>query len=515
MKIQELQLKHFGKFAEKTIPLSDGINILYGENESGKSTIHTFIKSMLFGLERGRGRASLNDTFSQYEPWENSNYYSGKLRFESGGKTFQLSRNFDKYSKKAELFCVDDGETFSVEEGDLEILLSGLSERVYENTVSIGQMRAEPAKELSAELKNFAANYYVSGDMDVDLAAALEKLKERKKAIDREMAAALKDKQAQREWIEQESGYVWRDIHKLQEEYEYLGDEIENRRAKQKKEQDPGVIKETEVRAGRWRIHPIEVLALIIAVALPFMVVPAPWNFLVAIVLFLCSGIYIWNRMKVSKKPVKTESEKILEEITPMEEKVPLERLVGKRELIEEELRDKQIQYSNLQEQLEELDEMSDIFKQQDRKKQAVVLAEEKLKELSSQLRDRLKIQINEKASEIICAFTGGKYTQLLVDEDLKMSVIFEGKKIPIERLSRGTIEQIYLAFRMAVTEVVGQEEYPVILDDTFAYYDDRRLEYTLRWLYENKKQVLIFTCQKREEQALDKMHIIYGREEI
>lgn len=63
----------------------------YGENESGKTTIHTFIKSMLFGLERGRGRASVNDTFSIYEPWENPNYYSGTLRFESGGKNFYWS----------------------------------------------------------------------------------------------------------------------------------------------------------------------------------------------------------------------------------------------------------------------------------------------------------------------------------------------------------------------------------------------------------------------------------------
>ena len=94
MKIQKLNLKHFGKFTDKTIPLSDGVNILYGENESGKSTVHTFIRSMFFGLERGRGRASVNDTFSMYEPWENPNYYSGKLQFKSGGKSFQLERNF-------------------------------------------------------------------------------------------------------------------------------------------------------------------------------------------------------------------------------------------------------------------------------------------------------------------------------------------------------------------------------------------------------------------------------------
>ncbi|MEI3218409.1 MAG: AAA family ATPase [Lachnoclostridium sp.] len=62
MEIQELELKNFGKFTDEKIQLQDGIQLFYGENEAGKSTIHTFIKSMLFGMERGRGRASVNDT---------------------------------------------------------------------------------------------------------------------------------------------------------------------------------------------------------------------------------------------------------------------------------------------------------------------------------------------------------------------------------------------------------------------------------------------------------------------
>ena len=58
MKIQKLELRHFGKFRDRTILLGDGIQLLYGENEAGKTTIHTFIKSMFFGMERGRGRAA-------------------------------------------------------------------------------------------------------------------------------------------------------------------------------------------------------------------------------------------------------------------------------------------------------------------------------------------------------------------------------------------------------------------------------------------------------------------------
>ena len=173
MRICELILKNFGKFTGRSISLSDGIHILYGENESGKSTVHTFIKGMLFGLERGRGRASVNDTFSRYEPWENPNYYAGVLRFEVGGKHFVIDRNFDRYAKIVSVICEEDGEELSVEAGDLEVLLDGLTPLRYDNTISVAQMKSAPGVSLSAELKNYATNYYVTGDSDLDLEGAL------------------------------------------------------------------------------------------------------------------------------------------------------------------------------------------------------------------------------------------------------------------------------------------------------------------------------------------------------
>lgn len=54
---------------------------------------------------------------------KNPNYYSGILKFKSGEKHFRIERNFDKYSKKAELICEEDGEVLSVEDGDLQMLL--------------------------------------------------------------------------------------------------------------------------------------------------------------------------------------------------------------------------------------------------------------------------------------------------------------------------------------------------------------------------------------------------------
>ena len=68
MKLLELHINGFGKIHDRTISFSDGINVIYGRNEAGKSTLHTFIRGMLFGMERGRGRAARNDLYSKYEP---------------------------------------------------------------------------------------------------------------------------------------------------------------------------------------------------------------------------------------------------------------------------------------------------------------------------------------------------------------------------------------------------------------------------------------------------------------
>ena len=68
MEIKELHLGHFGKFHHKKIPFQPGINIIYGSNEAGKSTIHSFIRGMLFGIEKKRGRESKDDLYTKYQP---------------------------------------------------------------------------------------------------------------------------------------------------------------------------------------------------------------------------------------------------------------------------------------------------------------------------------------------------------------------------------------------------------------------------------------------------------------
>lgn len=150
------------------------------------------------------------------------------------------------------------------------------------------------------------------------------------------------------------------------------------------------------------------------------------------------------------------------------------------------------------------------------RKLQAVSLAMERIQQLSAGMQKELGKYLQKKVSDIFCEITGGKYTQVLVDEDFSLSLYQDGRCIPLAQESTGTVEQLYFAFRMAAEELLCREEtLPVFLDDAFAMYDAKRLRQALIWLEKSGRQVFIFTCQDREEKILDELGISYRKTEM
>ena len=84
MQIKEAKIFQFGKLQNQTVTFEPGINVIYGKNEAGKSTLHAFLKAMLFGMEKGRGRSAAGGDYARYTPWHAPSYYAGALRFEVG-----------------------------------------------------------------------------------------------------------------------------------------------------------------------------------------------------------------------------------------------------------------------------------------------------------------------------------------------------------------------------------------------------------------------------------------------
>lgn len=91
------------------------------------------------------------------------------------------------------------------------------------------------------------------------------------------------------------------------------------------------------------------------------------------------------------------------------------------------------------------------------------------------------------------------------------------GKYINANLLSIGTIDQLYLSLRISAMSEISKETMPIILDESFAYYDTERLENILTYLNNNYKnnQILIFSCSHREKEIMDKLKVEYNLIEL
>lgn len=516
MKIERLNLKNFGKFSEKEIVLQKGINVVYGENEMGKSTIHAFLRAMLFGMERGRGRASLTDLFTRYQPLENPNYYAGIMEFESGGRHFLLERHFDKYSKKTILACKDDGEQLSEEQGDLEILLEGMRAGEYENTVSINQKHPEVSADLSRQLKDAAAEYLASGNGEIQLSKALEALDKKKKEVDKQLNQNMQIKKQKREQLENEASYIWRDIHRLSVEIEETQDKLQKSLAENFtniKDEEYYREKLREERAARkkWRVHPMAIVGMFAVLMLCFILLQKPWSYLWAIVIGLACGLFVWNRLKVENKKVVQDPMDTADLLAERKEDIG-EKLKWKVEHLLGLRKEKEIQYSNIQEQLGELESVEEEEKLLNKKRIALELAVKKITNLAEEMRKQLTEKFNDRVSEIMNEITAGAYQKVVLDDALGIRLWRDEHLLIPEQISQGTLEQVFFALRMAAAELLYEEEFPLIFDETFVYYDDNRLGETLEWLARNCGQVILFTCQKREMQIMKERGIDFTR---
>ena len=125
---------------------------------------------------------------------------------------------------------------------------------------------------------------------------------------------------------------------------------------------------------------------------------------------------------------------------------------------------------------------------------------------------------LNNEASDLINGITGGIYNSMSVDENLNVFMNTKTKLVPMEQVSSGTMDQIYLALRLAAARLIqsGPEKMPLIFDDSFVLYDDERLRSALKWLASAVDgQIIMFTCHQREAQVLTAAQIPFHLIEI
>lgn len=243
MIIKEVNIGKFGKLENQKYQFAPRINVIYGANESGKSTLMQFLKAMLFGLEKTRVRKTL-DTYNRYEPWDTPAYFYGSMIFETGQQQFLLERNFYYKEKRARLVNIRDGEELSVEYGDLDMLLGNVSAAAYENTCCIGQEQLLPGRELGVLLEDERSNLAQTGSGDFQLSKALQELEQKRKNAEK----------TRKELEQQRLSH----IHQLEVNQQVLERDIAGLKAQQEKQSTQQGTVQEQVRALQQQMEPVQ-----------------------------------------------------------------------------------------------------------------------------------------------------------------------------------------------------------------------------------------------------------------
>ena len=179
MKIKKLRINAYGNIANKEIDLKNGINIIHGANESGKSTILSYIVNSFYGISKTKDGKDISD-YDKYKPW-NSDEFSGRIAYElDDGEEYEIFRDFKKknpkiYNKNLEditdRFEMDkkEGSKFFIEQ-------IGIDKQMYTSTVVSMQEEVRLDDKNQNILIQKIANLAGSGDDKVSYKNALSKL---------------------------------------------------------------------------------------------------------------------------------------------------------------------------------------------------------------------------------------------------------------------------------------------------------------------------------------------------
>lgn len=629
MIIKDIRLINFGKFHDTEIHFERGLNIVYGENEAGKTTIHTFIRGMLFGIDKQRGKASGKDTYTKYEPWINPEVYRGMMRVENDGKDYRFERNFNKNEKSFRVIDEDLGR--ELDDNEIKQLFRGLDESCYYNTISISQIGSATDKELENILKNYAANLGSTKSMEIDMKQALTSLDAERKEIISENKVGSKesvirdmeetaeeiemskreqdtiiseidlDRSKEAELLAKKQDLAGKDAVRLEEMTKYSArkENLYNEIMQLNHEIDKASRTLTEITAQKGEMEkqleskgiptrevmervsnalnkatniPI-VFALITVVCLGcsigmFMANPELLDFsskgilkigipaglalafLIATIVKFFMNVKSKERLaenlketklimdkldalnnektyterqldnrranlSVAKESLKNLEESELssddysEEIKELDEEyAALKEKIGKEQGV---LEQKQEQDIELEKHIENLKAKLQSIKNAEIEIRALENAKREIEEIAYEVRNSFGRRLNEKASYYMSKITNGKYNNIVIDDNLNVSVNGRNALISSFKLSKGTVEQIYMALRLAAADIIFENDTkPILLDDTFAMYDNKRMGNTMKFMAENLDQVIVFSCHTREKVMADKLGLDY-----
>ena len=613
MKINYLKINGFGKLENKEIKLSENINLIYGNNESGKSTLLKFISGMFYGISKNKNKKEFSD-YEKYKPW-NKDEFSGKIIYQlDNNEQYEVFRDFTKknpiiYNKNGEdiskHFNIDKtkGNEFFYEQTQID-------EETFFSTAMISQKQVVLDNNEQQTLTQKMANILSTGEENISYRKAMEKLnkkqleeigtertnerpiniinskieeiKEEIKEInlekERKNEVAENIKNIEKEILEKNTKIeLIKEIRKHKDKYRIEEEKIKiNKKIIEEENEKINNLKNkinNEQKNKNKKNYLLFIMFLLIIINILLLIFNKNKIFLWTLIAFSIISIFLIifnyrkkiknkNLQKDYKNKIKNEIEIIENNIKNIENKIKnTEREINKNtetekiliknkynknieeidnllnlnsekiniELEETEnvlsasrlkLNTNEIDYKNLEEKENKYVELEEklqgyLQEKEDLKSlnNSIELTKQALENAYKKMKNEITPKFTKNLSEIVEKISAGKYKNVkFMDGEGIIVELENGEYVNANKLSIGTIDQLYLSLRLSAIQEISEENMPIILDEAFAYYDTERLTNILTYLnktYTNK-QIIIFTCSKREQEILEKNNIKY-----
>ena len=185
MKINKIKINSFGKIKEKEIDLNENINIIYGKNEAGKSTLLKFITNSFFGISKNKKGKEISD-YDKYKPWVGEEF-SGRIEYELDNKEkYVIFRDFNKKNPKIYNEQMQDiSKDFNIDKtrgNEFFIEQTKIDEDTFLSTLAINQEEVKLEKSNQNILLQKIANLVGTGEDNVSYKKAIDRLN--KKQLD-------------------------------------------------------------------------------------------------------------------------------------------------------------------------------------------------------------------------------------------------------------------------------------------------------------------------------------------
>lgn len=573
MRINNLRINSFGKLENRDLEFGK-FNLIYGDNEAGKSTLLNYIMHMFYGMNKSKSLKS-NSDYDRFCPW-NSNDFSGQINYDlDDGSNYRVYRDFDK----KETFIYDKNNTeisnlFSVDKklGNQFLLDQIMLDRdLLEKTFVINQNSLKVLKNDRDELIQKISNLIESGSEEI----SYEKLQ--KKLGNLQLENVGSDRSSDRPYniakekfekngaeinylknVNDDKYLINKKISDIDEKIEINSEKIESVNIAKNKFKEFNLINEKIKLKEEYyddesdnEINHKNNKMIFVILGIIFLVLFI-FNFLKIknnLINFILSGLFLLNifsyfainsfKRKNIKKITLNNKQKIYDEIK--DEKIILKNNIEKfknelinqygnyveryfnndidiiyNELINEknslilERKKLELEYSNILPKLERyvnLVEEQEILKDElinlAKKNAGYSIAKKLLEEAYVEIKNSVTPKFFDNLSDVVKTITNGKYVKVYVNDEIEVED-YLGKIYSIDKLSFGTIEEIYFSLRVSIALMISEEKFPIILDESFVYFDDNRLRSILNYLYSLDNQIIILSSNKREKNLLD-----------